>query len=60
MHQSWIDLLKEEMNKDYFKHIEEYVRKDRETKNVFPEKGLVFNAFTSDFNNIKVVILGQN
>lgn len=60
-HNSWDLVLKEEMNKDYFKYIKDFIKEERLSKTIFPPAKDLFNAFKlTDFNNIKVVILGQD
>lgn len=60
-HNSWDDILKEEMQKSYFKHIKEFVKEERLSKTVYPPASDLFNAFKlTDFKDIKVVILGQD
>ncbi len=57
----WDELLKEEYNKDYFQNLERIVRKEYQTKTIFPPAKEVFNAFRlTEYDNIKVVILGQD
>lgn len=36
------------------------MHEEYERKTIFPPKGLVFSAFTTDLNKVKVVILGQD
>lgn len=58
---SWDDILKEEMQKSYFKYIKAFVKEERLSKTVYPPAKDLFNAFKlTDFNSIKVVILGQD
>ena len=60
-HNSWDDILKEEMQKSYFKHIKEFIKEERLSKTVYPPATDLFNAFKlTDFKDIKVVILGQD
>lgn len=60
-HNSWDKVLKDEMDKSYFKHIKEFVKEERLSKTIFPPAQDLFNAFKlTDFDNIKVVILGQD
>ena len=60
-HNSWDDILKEEMQKSYFKHIKEFIKEERLSKTVYPPASDLFNAFKlTDFKGIKVVILGQD
>ena len=58
---NWDNLLKEEYNKEYFKNLIEFVKQEYKTKTIYPKQNEVFNAFRyTDYNNIKVVILGQD
>lgn len=60
-HNSWDEVLQDEMQKSYFKYIKEFVKSERLSKTIFPPAQDLFNAFKlTDFNNIKVVILGQD
>ena len=57
----WDLVLHEEMQKSYFKYIREFVKEERLNKTIYPPAKDLFNAFKlTDFNNIKVVILGQD
>ncbi len=60
MHESWKPFLESEFNKPYFKELSEFLHDAYETKTIYPQKSLVFSAFTTDLNEIKVVILGQD
>ncbi len=60
MHESWQPFLNSEFEKPYFKELAEFLRQAYATKTIFPPKQLVFSAFMTDFNQIKVVILGQD
>ncbi len=58
---SWDEVLKEEMQKEYFLNLQEFINNERKTKVIFPKEEDVYNAFKlTDFNDIKVVILGQD
>ena len=60
-HNSWDDILQEEMKKDYFKYIKNFVSEERLSKTIYPPAQDLFNAFKlTVFKNIKVVILGQD
>lgn len=60
-HNSWDEVLHDEMQKSYFKYIKEYVKEERLSKTIFPPAQDLFNAFKlTDFKDIKVVILGQD
>ena len=58
---SWDNILKEEYKKDYFKNLIEFIKNEYKTKTIYPKQTEVFNAFKyTDFNDVKVVILGQD
>jgi uracil-DNA glycosylase len=58
---NWDEVLKDEMNKEYFLNLQKFVNNERKTKIIFPKEEDVYNAFRlTDFNDIKVVILGQD
>ena len=57
----WDNYLKQEFNKDYFKELLSFVKKEYHEKTIYPKQNEVFNAFRyTDFDNVKVVILGQD
>ncbi len=60
MHESWKPFLKTEFEKPYFKELSEFLHAEYDTKTIFPPKQLVFSAFATDLNDVKVVILGQD
>lgn len=60
MHESWKEFLDSEFQKPYFKELSDFLTKEYENKTIFPKKQQVFSAFTTDLNEIKVVILGQD
>jgi uracil-DNA glycosylase len=57
----WKRLLEDEIQKDYYLELLDWVKNEYRTKRIFPKKEDVFNAlvFTS-YENTKVVILGQD
>ena len=58
---NWDQLLKEEFEKEYFKNLLEFIKKEYKEKTIYPKQNEVFNAFRyTDFSNLKVVILGQD
>ena len=58
---TWDNLLKEEVNKDYFKTLINYINEEYKEKTIYPKKTEVFNAFKyTDYKDVKVVILGQD
>ena len=60
MHESWKPFLESEFNKPYFKELSSFLHAEYENKTIFPRKELVFSAFTTDLDDVKVVILGQD
>lgn len=57
----WDSLLTTEYNKDYFKNLMDFVKKEYKIKTIYPKQSDVFNAFRyTDFDEVKVVILGQD
>ena len=60
MHESWKAFLGSEFEKPYFRELSKFLTEEYKTKTIFPPKNLVFNAFTTDLEKVKVVILGQD
>ena len=60
MHKSWKPILQSEFEQPYFKELSEFLHEAYETKTIYPPKRQVFSAFTTDLNDIKVVIIGQD
>lgn len=60
MHESWKPFLQSEFAKPYFQELSQFLHQAYETKRVFPAKAQVFRAFSTDLNQVKVVILGQD
>ena len=58
---SWKEFLQLEFEKDYFIKLTDFVEKEYETKQIFPPKRYIFNAFEQcPLDKIKVVIIGQD
>lgn len=59
---SWKQVLKDEFKKPYFEQIALHLKTERsQGKVIYPPGSLIFNAFnTTPFDNVKVVILGQD
>lgn len=60
MHESWKPFLEAEFKKPYFKELSKFLSREYATKIIFPKKEEVFSAFTTNLNDIKVVIIGQD
>lgn len=58
---SWSEVLKGEIDKEYFKLLSQFVDEEYANHTVYPPEGLVFNAFEKcPFEDVKVVIIGQD
>ena len=60
MDDSWKPFLRHEFEKPYFKELASFLHSEYEHKVIFPKKSLVFSAFSTNLNEVKVVILGQD
>lgn len=57
----WNEILSEESNKEYFCNLMEFLHSEEELYNVYPSQDNWFKALElTPFNNVKVVILGQD
>ena len=60
MHPSWQQFLQKEFNKPYFKKLSFFLHQAYQEKIIYPPKQQVFKAFTTDLNQVHVVIIGQD
>lgn len=60
MHESWKPFLDSEFEKPYFKELSKFLHNAYSRKIIYPPKQKVFRAFSTDLNEVKVVILGQD
>ena len=59
--ESWKQVLGKEFDKDYFKQLTNFVRKEYATHKCFPPGREIFSAFDhTPFSQVKAVILGQD
>ena len=56
----WDNILSEEIHKEYFMKILYDLRDLYKTKTIFPPQKEIFNAFKLPYQDVKVVILGQD
>lgn len=57
----WDSILEEEMKKDYFQKLLEIIKKEYQTKTIYPKQTEIFKAFrNTSYQDTKVVILGQD
>lgn len=57
----WADVLKSELEKDYYINLREYLKREYGTHRIFPNMYDIFAAFQrTSYENTKVVIIGQD
>ncbi|AWZ47517.1 uracil-DNA glycosylase [Clostridiaceae bacterium 14S0207] len=57
----WYDLLKDEFKKDYYIKLKNFLINEYEENTIYPTIDNIFNALNyTDYNNVKVVLLGQD
>lgn len=57
----WTKFVEGEYKEPYFKELSAFLKREYETKTIYPPKKLVFSAFDNcDYDDVKVVILGQD
>lgn len=58
---NWFNLLKDEFDKEYFKKLQDFLKKEYATYTIYPESKNVFAALNyTKFEDVKVVIIGQD
>lgn len=58
---SWDEILKEEIEKEYFKDILKKIDDEYEKNTIYPKKENIFNSLKyTDYNDVKVLLLGQD
>lgn len=61
MKSEWLLALHEEMKKDYYKKLLQFLEEEYKNHTIFPPKAKVFRAFNkTPLDRVKVVILGQD
>lgn len=56
----WKDFLKEEAKKDYYKPLMDFVDSEYKNYTCFPKKENLFNAYNTEYDDVRCVILGQD
>lgn len=59
-HPSWQPFLNQEFDQPYFKKLAKFLHQAYQNQQIFPPKHQVFSVFTTDIQQISVVILGQD
>lgn len=58
---SWDSVLADEFSKDYYLALREFLKSEYSKYEIYPPMYDIYNAFkTTDYNDVKVVILGQD
>lgn len=58
---SWLNILIDEFNKDYYRDLTKFVNEEYDSGVVYPTRENIFKAFElTDLDDVKVVILGQD
>lgn len=58
---NWKTFIDNEIHKEYFQNLKSFVKNEYATKTIYPRGKNVFRAFElTDFNDVKVVIIGQD
>jgi len=61
LEKGWKNVLQEEFGKNYMRNLMKFLIKEKVNYTIYPNGKNIFNAFnTTPFNNVKVVILGQD
>ena len=61
LNEDWRELLKEELEKEYFVDLMNFLESEYVNATIYPPKNQIFSAFNyTSFDNVKVVILGQD
>lgn len=61
INKKWDEVLKDEVNKPYFRDLGTFVKNEYKNKICYPAYADIFNAFRyTDYDEVKVVILGQD
>ncbi len=57
----WDEVLKDEINKEYFQKLIDFIKKEYTKKTIYPKQTEIFKAFrNTSYKDTKVVILGQD
>lgn len=61
LEEGWKNVLQDEFEKNYMQKLKKFLIKEKVVHTIYPKGNNIFNAFDiTPFNNVKVVILGQD
>ncbi|MDF1618495.1 uracil-DNA glycosylase [Petrocella sp. FN5] len=61
LQKDWLEVLGNEFDKDYYKHLETFVNKEYNTKTVYPPREDIYNALNyTSLKHVKVLLVGQD
>lgn len=61
LEEQWEKALSNEINKDYFVELIQFIEDESRTKTIYPPQSLIFEAFNqTPLNEVKVVLIGQD
>lgn len=61
LEEGWKNVLQDEFKENYMQNLKQFLINERINYTIYPKGNDIFNAFnTTPFNNVKVVILGQD
>jgi uracil-DNA glycosylase len=55
----WSQLLTEELTKEYFVSLRNFISEERRTKIIYPDGNNLFSAFNTPYEDIRIVIAGR-
>ncbi len=57
----WDEIMTGEFDKDYYRKLHDFLKKEYFTKQIYPDMNNIFNAMkTTPYNSVKAVIIGQD
>jgi uracil-DNA glycosylase len=58
---NWSTILKNEFSQPYFQQLAAFLKREYETKTIYPPRESVFSCFGyTDYTDLKVVLIGQD
>lgn len=60
LEKNWAEFFRQEQEKEYFKHLMQFLEQEYQKAEIFPPKEQIFRAFLVPPDKVRVVILGQD